>query len=89
MSNWAEPSIKCESRNGAATPGSNPSDIVCRCLGVTSGEVEQAADVYGAASIQDLRNQTGAGDGCTACHRLLKLVLAARQQNPAALQARC
>lgn len=49
--------------------------VVCRCLGITEADVLEALTTQEIRSLRDLRQQTGAGDGCTACHRLLKQYL--------------
>jgi bacterioferritin-associated ferredoxin len=52
--------------------GSCSSRLVCRCLRVTESVVLNALTTGGARSLKELRQETGAGDGCTACHRLLR-----------------
>jgi bacterioferritin-associated ferredoxin len=42
---------------------------------VTEEAVVEAVTVQGARSVHDLRQLTGAGDGCTACHKRLALYL--------------
>jgi bacterioferritin-associated ferredoxin len=55
--------------------GQCPGDYVCHCLKITEEMVEDAiAD--GARSMYDLRGDTGAGDGCTACHVRLNAYIA-------------
>ncbi len=62
------------------SPGQCDAEVVCRCLGVTSTELNDALQLYNADSIEELRDQTGAGGGCTACHRVLRQVLCARRE---------
>lgn len=49
-------------------------DYVCHCLKITEQAVLLAIN-SGARSLCDLRCITGAGDGCTACHRRLVTIL--------------
>lgn len=51
------------------------SQVVCRCLQVTEEQVIVAITTLEVRTIRDLRETTGAGDGCTACHRKLKALL--------------
>lgn len=51
-------------------------EIVCHCLQVSRSEVVTAADVTGASSVRDIMKCTGAGKGCTACHRRIRNLLA-------------
>src|SRR5689334_5711120 len=55
--------------------GGCPGRLVCRCLRVTESVVVRALTTGGARSLKELRQETGAGDGCTACHRLLRSYL--------------
>ncbi|MBY0231706.1 MAG: (2Fe-2S)-binding protein [Gemmataceae bacterium] len=55
-----------------------PSRLVCRCLQVTEDALLAALDAGGIQTLRDLRRCTGAGDGCTACHRQLKTYLERR-----------
>lgn len=50
--------------------------VVCRCLQVTEEQIVVAITTLEIRSLRDLRRQTGAGDGCTACHRKLKSLVA-------------
>jgi bacterioferritin-associated ferredoxin len=45
--------------------------FVCRCLQVTEADVLRALSTFAVRTVRELRKLTGAGDGCTACHRLL------------------
>jgi bacterioferritin-associated ferredoxin len=82
MANWAElvtaNVVKTVAVMEKTAPTQCGAEVVCRCLGVTSAELESALDLYNAESVEELREQTGAGSGCTACHRILKQVLSAR-----------
>jgi bacterioferritin-associated ferredoxin len=46
--------------------------LICHCLGVTEGMLRQALMTFDLRTVKDMRRHTGAGDGCTACHRRLK-----------------
>ncbi len=46
--------------------------VACRCLKVTTCEVAQAIVSLGIRSVRELRDKTGAGNGCNCCHRLLQ-----------------
>ena len=48
-----------------------PDRVVCNCLQVTEGELVQALTTVELRSVRDIRRHTGAGDGCTACHKAL------------------
>jgi bacterioferritin-associated ferredoxin len=56
--------------------GSCAERIVCRCLKVTEHEVVTAIRTHGTRTIRELRTITGAGDGCTCCHKELRQYLA-------------
>jgi bacterioferritin-associated ferredoxin len=49
--------------------------VICPCLGVTEDAVRDAVVTLGLRSVHDVRAATGAGDGCTACHRRLRQLL--------------
>ena len=50
-------------------------EVVCRCLDVTDAEIETAIDTCGADTVQDVGHCTGAGQGCTVCHRAIRAML--------------
>ena len=50
--------------------------VICRCLKITEEEVLSAVRDHDVQTLKDLRALTGAGDGCTACHRELRRLLA-------------
>lgn len=52
-----------------------PERVVCPCLQTTAREVFVAVNVLGAQSLCDLKRLTGAGEGCTACHKVLQQYL--------------
>lgn len=45
-----------------------PGKIVCRCLNVTEEQVINLISGRGLRSIREIRQHTGAGEGCTCCH---------------------
>jgi bacterioferritin-associated ferredoxin len=52
-----------------------PDRILCHCLRITEEAVAGAVSLFGLTTIKEVRERTGAGDGCTACHRRLRLLL--------------
>jgi bacterioferritin-associated ferredoxin len=46
--------------------------FVCRCLKVTEDDLISAITTLEIRSLRDVRSATGAGDGCTACHRKIQ-----------------
>ena len=48
-----------------------PGRLVCRCLRVSETALIEALHTQEIRTLADVRRHTGAGDGCTACHRLL------------------
>jgi bacterioferritin-associated ferredoxin len=52
------------------------SKIVCDCLKVTEATLVREIHAKRLKTVQDLICYTQAGDGCTACHPLLKEYLA-------------
>ena len=56
----------CEGRCGDC-----PKQLVCHCLGITESDLLAVLDTHEINSVADLRRASGAGDGCTACHRRL------------------
>jgi NifU-like protein len=49
-----------------------PIRLACRCLQITEDVVIQAVRTKGLRSVKDIRSHTGAGDGCTCCHKRLE-----------------
>jgi bacterioferritin-associated ferredoxin len=66
-----------------------PARLVCRCLGVTEDIVVAAISTLGLASVQDVRQCTGAGDGCTCCHARLREYLERYSPSSASALAIC
>ena len=52
-----------------------PGRVLCHCLQITEEAVVEAASLFGLTTVKEVRERTGAGDGCTACHRRIRLVL--------------
>jgi NAD(P)H-nitrite reductase large subunit len=52
-----------------------PEEVVCDCLRVTAGELLEALATRAVRTLKDLKRETGAGDGCMVCHRLLRKYL--------------
>ena len=44
-------------------------EVICHCLKVTQAEVESAIVTSDEPSLRCVMRMTGAGTGCTACHR--------------------
>jgi NAD(P)H-nitrite reductase large subunit len=42
--------------------------ILCRCLRVRESTVVEAIVTLGLRTVSEIRQRTGAGDGCTCCH---------------------
>lgn len=68
--------------------GTCPGRMVCHCLQVTEEMLLDALRTFELRSVKDIRCQTGAGDGCTACHRRLKRYLEEKAA-PTVSQAAC
>lgn len=50
-------------------------EVVCRCLDVTDAEIQTAIETCGAESVREVGRCTGAGQGCTVCHRAIRALL--------------
>jgi bacterioferritin-associated ferredoxin len=46
--------------------------LVCHCLRVTEQDLVTAITTLEIRTVADVRRLTGAGDGCTACHRKIQ-----------------
>jgi NAD(P)H-nitrite reductase large subunit len=46
--------------------------VLCHCLQVAEQEVVEAIVRCGLRSVGDVRCETGAGEGCTACHQAIR-----------------
>ncbi|MCE9605565.1 MAG: (2Fe-2S)-binding protein [Planctomycetia bacterium] len=60
-------------------PVSEADPVICRCLQVRESAVVEAVEVSGCQSLCQLACSTGAGSGCTACHRKLRQYFADRR----------
>jgi NAD(P)H-nitrite reductase large subunit len=64
----------------SSTAGAICSDrIVCGCLQVTELELVEALSMEEVRDLKDVRRHTGAGSGCMACHRLIRMYLERRR----------
>ncbi|MCA9084008.1 MAG: (2Fe-2S)-binding protein [Planctomycetaceae bacterium] len=63
-------------------------ETLCRCLGISVGEVRAATDFAGCRTLCQIKETTGAGTGCMSCHRRIHKLLdeqaEARRQSPLA-----
>lgn len=50
--------------------------IVCSCAQVTEAEIRASIDRNGASSLDDVMQQTGAGQACHGCHYRIRRMLA-------------
>lgn len=57
------------------TPGPHKPKIVCECLEITEAQILKAIRTRRIRTVQDITECTSAGDGCTACHPLLRKYL--------------
>jgi bacterioferritin-associated ferredoxin len=49
-----------------------PERLVCHCLGVTEEELVCALTTLNIRTVKEIRELTGAGNGCTACTNVLR-----------------
>lgn len=49
--------------------------ILCRCLQVSESSLADVVQRCPFANLQDVARETGAGSGCTACHRMIRRFL--------------
>lgn len=65
-------------RTASRQAGPDATDrILCYCLNITDADVVDAIMRLNVCTLAELRRETGAGDGCTACHHRLRRCLAA------------
>ena len=57
-----------------------PGGYVCACLRITEQQLLDTLTREPVCSLRDLRRTLGAGDGCTACHDVLRQYLQAGAQ---------
>jgi bacterioferritin-associated ferredoxin len=69
----------CHTRNPC---DSCPASLVCHCLQVTEEMLLEALHTFDLRTVQEVREHTGAGDGCTACHRRLRAFIERRASLP-------
>jgi bacterioferritin-associated ferredoxin len=55
---------------------------VCACLQITEQQLLNTLSSEPVCSLRDLRRTIGAGDGCTACHDVLRQYLEADGRRP-------
>jgi bacterioferritin-associated ferredoxin len=55
---------------------------VCACMRLTHADLIEAVAAGTIQTLADLRRQTGAGDGCMACHRRLACYLSPAPHEP-------
>jgi bacterioferritin-associated ferredoxin len=60
-----------------------PGRIVCRCLQVTEEVLLTAVRTFELRTVKEVRQHTGAGDGCTVCHRAIRQYLEQHRQQEA------
>ncbi len=53
----------------------HPDDLLCHCLHVSTEEVEQVIESGRASSLVEVKQEIGAGAGCTACHCAIRDLL--------------
>ena len=49
--------------------------VVCRCLGITEVEVIEITRIKKIGCLAELRQESEAGSGCTACHKKLNQII--------------
>ena len=52
-----------------------PDRVVCRCLKIKEAAIVDAIVTLGLRTVKEVRRATGAGDGCTCCHRELHALI--------------
>lgn len=52
-----------------------PAQVICYCMHVTEDKIVDALQTLGLRTVRDVRQQTRAGDGCTACHRRIQRLI--------------
>lgn len=59
-----------------------PGRLVCRCLQVTEEQLVTALTRLNLRTLGEVKNCTGAGDGCMGCHRTIKGYIARFSTTP-------
>lgn len=49
--------------------------VVCKCLGITEMEVIEITQIKRIGCLAELRMESEAGSGCTACHKKLNQII--------------
>lgn len=62
--------------------------MVCHCLRVTETDLVTAITTLEIRTVSDVRRLTGAGDGCTACHRKIQSYIDTHSAVPAICSVR-
>jgi NAD(P)H-nitrite reductase large subunit len=60
-----------------------PDRIVCRCFKVSEAVIVDAVQTLGLRTVKEVRNATGAGDGCTCCHHEIRALIEVHTESPA------
>jgi len=60
-------------------PALEADPVICRCLQVRESAIVEAVQTGGCGSLCQVACATGAGSGCTACHRKLRQYFAERR----------
>jgi bacterioferritin-associated ferredoxin len=71
-------SSSCERMTGGAGCSGR---MACYCLGITEADVTETIVALQLRTVREIRRHTGAGDGCTACHQVLKQLLEAHSSS--------
>ena len=58
-------------------------EVVCHCLSVTETQIVEAITTCEIVDVKELSQCTGAGQGCTACHRLLRSYISRHRRETA------
>jgi bacterioferritin-associated ferredoxin len=62
--------------------------MVCHCLQVTEDQLVSALTTLELRTVREVRRLTGAGDGCTACHRKIQKYIDTYSSSPEICSAR-
>jgi bacterioferritin-associated ferredoxin len=73
----------------ASDRGTCPARLICRCLQVSEDVLLAALHRFELRTVQEVREHTGAGDGCTACHRAIRRLLARHAEQGPEWQPAC
>jgi bacterioferritin-associated ferredoxin len=55
--------------------GTDPGRMICYCLQVSEAVILDALHRFELRTVKEVRQHTGAGDGCTACHGDIRRLL--------------